>query len=140
LNNETKEEAYRRIVDCLPVCVGVGNPAGELLYVNEVGAAALGRPLYDIIGERWINYIHPDVVDLARSEWKARRYHRKNAPAQRGYRWQHLLAEPLLDNDGQVINWYLIDIEIDESVKTQEALSASAKEARELLVRLPAAS
>jgi len=69
LKEESEQEAYRRIVDCVPACLCVANPADELLYINEVGVAASGRPLGEIIGERWMNYIHPDEADSVRSEW-----------------------------------------------------------------------
>ncbi|MGV2292373.1 PAS domain-containing protein [Trinickia sp. YCB016] len=140
----TKEEAYRRIVDCVPACVCVGNPDGELVYVNKVGVAALGKPIDDIIGERWMEYIHPDEADLARSQWKAHIAARKPVDVivrmlqhDGVYRWQHLLAEPLLCDNGDVINWYLVGIEIDEAVKAQEALKAREHQLREITETIP---
>ncbi|WP_217497483.1 PAS domain-containing sensor histidine kinase [Trinickia violacea] len=140
----TKEEAYRRIVDCVPACVCVGNPDGELVYVNKVGVAALGKPIDDIIGERWMAFIHPDDADFARSQWKAHIAARKPVDVtvrmqqhDGVYRWQHLLAEPLLDDNGDVINWYLIGIEIDEAIKAQEALTAREHQLREITETIP---
>jgi PAS domain S-box-containing protein len=53
------------------------------------------------------------------------------------YRWQRLLAEPSHCQNGDVIHWYLIGIEIEETIRAQQALAASEREARELLDRLP---
>src|SRR5579863_268190 len=53
------------------------------------------------------------------------------------YHWKHLPAEPLLDDDGKFIDWYIVAVKIDVTVKAQEAPRASEKEARELLDRLP---
>ncbi|WP_341315370.1 PAS domain-containing protein [Paraburkholderia sp. IMGN_8] len=140
----TEEEAYRRIVDSVPACVCVGGPTGELLYVNRVGVAALGRPMEEIVGDRWMAYIHPDDVQAARQHWKACINAREPVDIavrmlQRDgvYRWQRLLAEPSDCSKGGVINWYLIGIEIEETIKAQQALAASEREARELLDRLP---
>ena len=140
----TEEETFRRIVDSVPACVCVGGPTGELLYVNKVGVAALGRPMEEIVGDGWMTYIHPDDVQAARQHWKAGIAARE--PLDMAvrmlqhdgvYRWQRLLAEPSRCSNGDIINWYLIGIEIEETIKAQQTLAASEREARELLDRLP---
>jgi PAS domain S-box-containing protein len=140
----TDDETYRRIVDSVPACVCVGGPTGELLYVNKVGAAALGRPMEEIVGDRWMACIHPDDTQAAWQQWKACIAAREPLDIvvrmlqhDGVYRWQHLLAEPSRSSNGDVINWYLVGIEIEETIKAQQALAASEREARELLDRLP---
>jgi len=136
-------QSYRRIVDRVPACVCVADPAGKLVYVNKVGLAALGRPSEEIVGDLWMNYIHPSEVEAARAQWaqciEAGRPVDVVVRMQQYdgvYRWQHLVAEPFYD-EGVVVNWYLVGIEVDDAVKAQEALKKSEKEARELLDRLP---
>jgi PAS domain S-box-containing protein len=140
----TEEETYRRIVDSVPACVCVGGPTGELLYVNKVGVAKLGRPLEELVGNGWMACIHPDDLEAARQQWKARiaacepvdiavRMLQHDGV----YRWQRLLAEPSRSSNRGVINWYLVGIEIEETIKAQQASAASEREARELLSRLP---
>ncbi|MEM5453566.1 PAS domain-containing protein [Paraburkholderia phytofirmans] len=134
---------YRRMVDRVPACVCVADPAGKLVYVNKVVLAALGRPSEEVVGDLWMNYIHPAEVEAVRTEWaqcietgqpvdvvvRMQQYDGV-------YRWQHLVAEPFYD-EGVVVNWYLVGIEVDDAIKAQEALQKSEKEARELLDRLP---
>jgi PAS domain S-box-containing protein len=55
----TDEETWRKIVDSVPACVCVGGPTGELIYVNRVGGASLGRPMEELLGDRWMAHIHP---------------------------------------------------------------------------------
>jgi PAS domain S-box-containing protein len=140
----TEEETCRRIVDSVPACVCVGRPTGELVYVNKVGVAALGRPLEEIVGDGWMTSIHPDDVQAARQQWKTRiaacepvdlavRMLQHDGV----YRWQRLLARPARATNGDLINWYLVGIEIEETIKAQQALAASEREAKELLDRLP---
>jgi PAS domain S-box-containing protein len=112
--------------------------------VNKVGVAKLGGPMEELLGDRWMTYIHPDDIQAARQQWKAciaacepvdiavRMLQHDGA-----YRWQRLLAEPSRCSNGDVINWYLIGTEIEETIKAQQALAASEREARELLDRLP---
>lgn len=140
----TEEEIYRRIVDSVPACVCVGGSTGELLYVNKVGVAALGIPMEEILGDGWMAYIHPDDVQAAQQQWKAHIAARdpvdiavRMLQHDGVYRWQRLIAEPSRSSTGDVINWYLIGIEIEETIKAQQALAASERGARELLDRLP---
>ena len=140
----TEEETYRRIVDSVPACVCVGGPTGELVYVNKVGVAALGRSMEELVGDRWMACIHPDDVQAAQQQWKTCIAAREPVDLavrmlqhDGTYRWQHLRAEPSRCTNGDVINWYLIGIEIEETVKAQQALAASERAARELLDRLP---
>ncbi|MFL9910483.1 PAS domain-containing sensor histidine kinase [Paraburkholderia sp. RL17-337-BIB-A] len=140
----TEEETYRRIVDSVPACVCVGGPAGELLYVNKVGVASLGKPMEELVGKRWMDYIHPDDVQAARQQWKACIAARETVDLavrmlqhDGVYRWQRLLAEPARCQNGDVVNWYLIGTEIEETIKAQQALTASEREARDLLDRIP---
>ncbi|RXZ38491.1 PAS domain-containing sensor histidine kinase [Oxalobacteraceae bacterium CAVE-383] len=138
------EQIYRRIVDNLPACVCVGGPTGELLYVNKVGVTALGRPMAEILGDGWMACLHPDDAHAAKQQWKARiaahepvDINVRMLQHDGVYRWQRLLAEPSTCSNGDVPHWYLIAIEIEETVKVQQALAASEKEARELLDRIP---
>jgi PAS domain S-box-containing protein len=140
----TEEETYRRIVDSVPACVCIGGSTGQLLYVNKVGVAALGKPMEEILGDGWMAYIHPDDVQAARQQWKVHIAAREPVDIavrmlqhDGVYRWQRLLAEPSRGQNGDVINWYLIGIEIEETITAQQALAASEREARELLDRLP---
>ncbi|MFM0199520.1 PAS domain-containing protein [Paraburkholderia fungorum] len=140
----TEEETYRRIVDNVPACVCVGSPTGELLYVNKTGVAALGKPMEEIVGDGWMTYVHPDDAQAARRQWKACIAAREAIDISVRmlqhdgvYRWQRLLAEPSRSSSGDIVNWYLVGIEIEETIKAQQALAASEREARELLDRLP---
>ena len=89
-------------------------------------------------------HIHPDDVQAARQQWSAHIAAREPVDMALRmlqhdgvYRWQRLLAEPSRGVNGEVVNWYLIGIEIEETIKAQQALTASEREARELLDRLP---
>lgn len=134
---------YRRIVDCVPACVCVADPAGNLVYVNKVGLAALGRPSEEVVGDLWMNYIHPTEVEAARAQWaqciEAGRPVDVVVRMQQydgAYRWQHLIAEPFYD-EGAIVNWYLVVIEVDDAVKAQEILKKNEREAREIVDAMP---
>ena len=45
------------------------------------------------------------------------------------YRWQHILAAPSFDENGNVVSWYMMSVEIDQQVKTEQALQNREREA-----------
>jgi PAS domain S-box-containing protein len=50
----------------------------------------------------------------------------------------HFLPTPSLDENGNVVSWYMMGIEIDQQVRAEQALQSREREARELLDRVPA--
>ncbi|MFM0726909.1 PAS domain-containing protein [Paraburkholderia strydomiana] len=137
-------EAHRRIVDSVPACVCVGGSTGAILYVNRVGVAAPGRALEEIVGDGWMDHIHPDDVQAARRQRNSHMAAREPVDMTVRmlqhdgiYRWQRLLAELSRCTNADVVNWCVIGIEIEETIKAQQALAASERETRERLDRFP---
>ncbi|MEW9584709.1 PAS domain S-box protein [Paraburkholderia sp. DGU8] len=134
---------FRRMVDCVPACVCVADPAGKLVYVNKVGLATLGRPREEVVGDLWMNYIHPTDVEAARAQWaqciEAGRPVDVVVRMQQydgAYRWQRLLAEPFYDK-GVVVNWYLVCTNIDDLKETEVALQHREHQLREITETIP---
>jgi PAS domain S-box-containing protein len=110
-----QKELYRVIVDSLPACICMLDAHGQLIYANKVAIFHIARPLEEILGLKWMEHIHPDQRTSACEEWTAcvnavkpldvtwaiRQYDGV-------YRWQHILAEPLLVENGTVLNWYML--------------------------------
>src|SRR5690606_40370082 len=55
-----------------------------------------------------------------------------------GYRWIEARAQPLREADGTIIQWYIASIDIDDEMRTQEALRESERMLRQLIETLPA--
>ncbi|GGC85979.1 hypothetical protein GCM10011396_36640 [Undibacterium terreum] len=139
-----QEEEYRRIVDFVPACISVANAQGELVYANKVTVAHLGRLAEQIIGKGWMDSLHPDSLPIAQREWAASIRTKQpldvtllSKQFDGEYRWQRLTAVPLLDEKGEVMNWYMLGVDIHELVKAQEALEMSKHELTKIVETLP---
>jgi PAS domain S-box-containing protein len=140
-----KEELFRKIADGVPACICIMASDGMMVYANKVASTALGKPVEEILGHRWMQHIHPEQYDEGYKSWM-RSVATKTPLDTRWlmlqydgqYRWQHILAHPSLDEYGNVISWYMMGIEIDRQVRAEQALQNREREARELLNRVPA--
>jgi PAS domain S-box-containing protein len=54
------------------------------------------------------------------------------------YRWMDGRAEPLLDEDGSIIQWHGLSHDIDDQLRVEEALRESERSLRQLVETLPA--
>jgi PAS domain S-box-containing protein len=117
----TGEETCLEILDRIPACVCVADAKGQLLYVSPFGVATLGKPLEEIIGDQWLDFIHPDNADEAKKRWQ--RGIAASVPfdlqvrmrqCNDVYRWQHIVAEPFFDEFGSVDKWYATALDIDD--------------------------
>jgi PAS domain S-box-containing protein len=140
-----KEGMFRKIADGVPACICIMASDGTMVYANKVASTALGKPTQDILGNQWMQYIHPEHYDEAYKSWMhcvatvtpldtwwlMSQYDGE-------YRWQHILADPSFDENGNVVCWYMMSVESDQQVKAEQALQSREREARELLNRVPA--
>ena len=140
-----KEELFRKIADGVPACICIMAPNGTMVYANKVASMALGKSVEDILGNQWMQYIHPEHYDESYKSWMYCVANKTPLDTRwlmlrhdGEYRWQHILAAPSFDENGNVVNWYMMSVEIDQQVKAEHALQNREREARELLNRVPA--
>jgi PAS domain S-box-containing protein len=140
-----KEELFRRIADGVPACICIMSPDGAMVYANKVASTALGKPVDNILGNQWMQHIHPEQYDEGYQSWmycvaNKTPFDTRWLMLQHDgeYRWQHILADPSFDENGNVVSWYMMSVEIDQQVKAEQALQSREREARELLNRVPA--
>jgi PAS domain S-box-containing protein len=136
---------FRRVADTVPASILVADADGKVLYANKRFVASLGRPLQELVGEGWLEGIELALREEAKTRWYDCIRTRTRLDViwrfrvyDGTYRWQHLRAEPSSHEEGGVVCWYLVGVDVDEQFRTQEALRASEHEAREILDRVPA--
>jgi hypothetical protein len=122
-----KNELFRKIADGVPACICIMAPDGTMVYANRVASMALGKPLEEILGNQWMQHIHPEQYEAGYkawmhcvatrtpldTRWLMLQYDGK-------YRWQHILADPSFDEHGNVVRWYMMAIEIDQQVRVEQ--------------------
>lgn len=85
------------------------NSVGEITYVNQLYARWLGVGKTELMGWNYLNFVHPDDVDMVRRHWETcRSEHRQ-------YRSHHRMVAA----DGEIIEVEVIATPIPESTPTK---------------------
>lgn len=147
-----RKQELTRLVDLVPSFLWRLTPAGAPNFFNrrfidflgldegnheqsqtEQYAAALKAALHpDDAGRVWAE-LH-DCLNSGRPFAMRYRLRRHDGV----YRWMDGRAEPLLDEDGSIIQWHGLSHDIDDQLRVEEALRESEQSLRQLVETLPA--
>ena len=138
------EQELRLLVDTIPTLVWTAGPEGDIEYVNKRVLEYLGATLDEIIGNGWVEKVHPDDVAFKTRTWLANLESRtaheavcrfRGADGQ--YRWFAVSGAPLKAGDGRVLRWYGVMIDIDDRRKAEEAIRESEYKLRQIIETVP---
>jgi formate hydrogenlyase transcriptional activator len=122
------EKEFRQIVDLAPQPLAVLGPKRERLYANSTALAYLGISLAEWLRTPIATQVHPDdrerliafssrlSVDSA-SELEVRL-----PKADGSYRWFLARYNPVCDDQGQLLRWYIACTDIEERKSAEERL------------------
>jgi PAS domain S-box-containing protein len=123
-------EELRQILDFAPQLVSVYGPNRERLHINRVGLDYLGLSL-----EEWRRtpengaFVHQDdrgeeqeYFDRAVSTGSAYELELRLRKGDGSYRWFLARSNPVRDDKGQIIRWYLACTDIDDRKTAEERL------------------
>jgi PAS domain S-box-containing protein len=124
-----QEAELRQILDFVPQLVGVLGPHAERLYANRITLSYLGVTLDEWRqGDRQSD-VHPDDVDRIKAHidrslttGAAGELEIRLRGADGTYRWFLVRSNPLRDDQGQLVRWYIAYTDIDDRKKTEEKL------------------
>ncbi|MBN9517153.1 PAS domain-containing protein [bacterium] len=130
------DPAALRTLDALPHFAWVADPDGALLYINRRCAEYTGLAIDDMLGWDWSWVIHPDDLATTVARWaesvKNGTPHRDEFRLRRDdgqYRWFLGRADPVRDDDGQVVRWIGTCVDVDDIHRT----GADTRTARQLV-------
>jgi len=133
-----------QLIDRVPGLVFTKRANGELEWINRAILSYFGRSLGDLQGWQMTDAIHPD--DLPGTIERVR------AGAARGeayelehrlrrhdgvYRWFHYRAEPLRDEQGNLVRWYGLVTDIDDLKRAQEQARENERQLRLIIDNIP---
>jgi len=109
--------------------VWCASPDGELNYLNRRILEYTGSTPDAWAQLSWTSFLHPDDAEPSANSWSRAvttgepydskcRFRRANGD----YRWFRALGQAARDNQGRVIRWYGLLIDIDDQKKVEEAL------------------
>jgi formate hydrogenlyase transcriptional activator len=125
-----QETEWRQILDFVPQLVRVFGPDHERIYANRIGLDYLGVSL-----EEWrqiqdmCRFVHPDdgdrmraFFDRARSIGAACELEVRLRKGDGSYRWFLVRYNPVCDNKGQIIRWYVAGTDIEDRKQAEDRL------------------
>jgi formate hydrogenlyase transcriptional activator len=136
------EIELQQILDLAPQIIGVLGPRRERLYANRVALAYYGVTLEEWRQRSFGPEVHPDdfdrvkaLVDRSVANAAAYELEMRLRSGDGTYRWFLVRYNPLRDDQGQLIRWYLACSDIDDRKRTEDRMRNETIALREDLDR-----
>jgi PAS domain S-box-containing protein len=136
------EDRIRLIIDTLPTMVWTLRPDGAVDFVNQRWMDYTGLSLEEVI-ENPTRPLHPEDLPRVMQKWLADMTAGKPSEdemrlrcADEEYRWFLVRTAPLRDEKGNVVKWFGVSIDIEDSKRAEEALRSSELEQRHIASQL----
>jgi PAS domain S-box-containing protein len=136
------EDRIRLIIDTLPTMVWTLRPDGAVDYVNQRWLDYTGLTLQEEVEEP-TRVVHPDDLPRVMEKWIADMTAGKPSEdetrlrrADGEYRWFLVRTTPLRDEQGNVVKWYGVSIDIEDRKQAEEALRSSERKQRHIAAQL----
>lgn len=145
------EQQLRQMIDAVPVRIWCATSISAPVYFNKRYQDYLRSvmPNFDARGEPRIEHfvrelVHPEDASVVQGTlWNCFETGRGGVMRFRwrekdgGYKWAQCRVEPWRDQDGAIVQWYGVSLDIDEEVRAQEMLRARERELSVLVDMMP---
>jgi len=141
------KQQLEQMIDAVPVNILSFSPSGTLTYaskryVDKVGAPPSHIEDFDALA---LDVSHPDDFPamfrkasdgFATGKAFVNRFRRREKDGV--YRWIEARAQPLRAADGNIVQWYIASIDVEDEMRAQEALRERERMLHQLVETLPA--
>jgi PAS domain S-box-containing protein len=138
-------ERFRVIVDDLPVMVTLMTPDGEFAQGNRHMLEYFGASLEELKRRPTTSSFHPDDRPSVDARWKESietghpyDFEARLRRADGTYRWFHTRGFPLRDAEGGIVLWHLLQTDVDDRKRAEDALRASERNLKLIIDTIPA--
>jgi len=125
-------EQFHQLITVIPQQVWTALPNGLLNYVNQRVVDYFGLDAEQLLGDGWINIVHPDDVTTTTQRWQESLTmgtdHQVDCRLRRAdgnYDWHIIRASPLRDEQGNIKLWVGTSTNISPYKEAQAALALS---------------
>jgi len=132
----TSEEKYRSLINSVPDVIYTVDTQGHILSISSAGVALFGYAQNEMIGQNFLQYLHPDDASTARKFfYSAVIAKRSNPPGtirlralrkDGTVRWIAVNGSTTLDDDGEIAQMQGIIRDVTENCKAKEDLARLA--------------
>jgi formate hydrogenlyase transcriptional activator len=123
------ESELRQILDLVPQLVGVLGPHAERLYTNRVTLSYFGVTLDEWRQRDRRSEVHPDDfdrikahIDRSLTTGAAGELEMRLRAGDGTYRWFLVRSNPLRDDQGQLVRWYIAYTDIEDRKRAEDRL------------------
>jgi PAS domain S-box-containing protein len=141
----TSERELRTLIDVMPAFVGTALPDGSCDFLSESWLDYLGFTREQGMGWGWADSIHPEDVDRVVTNWRAGlaageavEQELRCRRADGTYLWFLNRDFPLRDDEGNVVKWYEVLMNINALKETESALHMREHELIGIIETIPA--
>src|SRR6266436_2671377 len=136
------EDRVRLVINTIPTMVWTLRPDGTVDFVNQRSLDYSGLTLEEQLADP-TSTLHPEdlprvmekwLADLATGEASEDEMRMRRADGE--YRWFLIRTVPLRDDQGKVVKWYGVSIDIEDRKRAEEALRSSEREQRHIAAQL----
>src|SRR5947208_2951185 len=138
------EKELRNVIETIPISVWTALPDGTVDFVSRHWREHAGLSDENASGAGWQTAAHPDDTDRHWEKWRASlatgapsgnevRFRRADGQ----YRWHLDRGLPLRDEQGNILKWYGITMEIEDRKRAEEAVRASEHRFRLAVESIP---
>src|SRR6266576_2283630 len=138
------EVELRQVLDLAPQIIGVLGPKRERLYANRVALAYYGVTLDEWRQRSFGPEVHPDdfdrvktLVDRSVAQPAAYEMEMRLRGGDGTYRWFLVRYNPLRDDQGQIVRWYIAGTDIEDRKRDEDKLQQENVALREEIDRAP---
>jgi len=144
---KSSKRQLEQMIDALPINILSFAASREMTYASRRYLHTVGAPTPDIENFDSLarDLAHPEDFPImfqramngfATGQPFVNRFRRRTKDG--AYRWIEARAQPLLDADGVIVQWYIISIDIEDEMLAQEALRERERFLWQLVETLPA--
>ena len=126
---QASEARYRALVEDATECVCRWLPDTTLTYVNKAYCHYFGKSQEELLGSLWMDLVPPEERDTVRRNCddmnrtpRRIRYAHRVADRTQDVQWMEWTDAPILDDEGQVMEWQSIGRDITKSKQVEETL------------------
>ncbi|PVE22624.1 ATPase [Microvirga sp. KLBC 81] len=147
-----RERELSQLVDMVPVLIRRMTPEAEPIFFNKRlldffglrDVADLDKPGMSRLAAAIQTLVHPDYAasvlatvrqSFAAGEPFSMKYRMRRADG--AYRWVDTRGEPVRNQSGAIVQWYVISLDIDDEMRAHEALHARERELSQLVDMVP---
>jgi PAS domain S-box-containing protein len=126
-----RERLIRQQADAMPNIVFAADELGNLDYVNRTAVEYIGVKDVQLLGEGWVQALHPDDRDRAVARWQKAISTGQNYQVEfrirrddtNEYRWHIARGVPARDQEGAIVRWFGTCTDIHEQKLIQQRLN-----------------